>query len=381
MYLTAGNFPSIAANAIQVAKMSAAYAEFLPSLEVIALSGPWALWRRPRTDINELFGLSIPIRVRYLPMLLNQREELFDENYRPPKWFPTLVGRYARLRRAGLVFTRKDATALETIRGSIPTVLETHLPWEQSPLLQDNFDLLKSPSLKAVVVITPSLAESFAKAGIPQDRIIMQPDGVDLEQFEPELTKARARKALGIQGNGSMCVYAGHLYEGRGIEDIIEAASILPETRFTIVGGWPRDVERYRDLSAHRGVTNVSFAGHVPNSKVPLYLFAADAVLMPHSARAHHADRTSPLKMFEYMAAGRPIIASGLPVLRTVLRDKENALLIEPDAPRALAEAITHLLSTPLFAAALGDKARQDAVKYSWRNRAERILDHVLGRE
>jgi len=103
-------------------------------------------------------------------------------------------------------------------------------------------------------------------------------------------------------------------------------------------------------------------------------LFAADALVLPNSAKAKISSHyTSPLKLFEYMASRRPIVASDLPSLREVLRDGENAVLVKPDNPRALAEGIERALSDAELAARIGRQAREDVEQYTWEKRAVNI--------
>lgn len=379
MYLTAGNFPSRAANTIQVAKMAAAYTRWLPDLEVVALTGPRALWGNSHVNLTQMFGLSRPLNMRYLPLLWSQKELTFDQDYRPPKWFYRLVGHYARLRRADLVCTRKPETAVVTVRAGLNTVLETHVPWESMPHLHPHLDVLCRTALRALVVVTSPLAESFAAAGIPRDRTLVEPDGVDLAQYTPQLDRFVARAQLGLLEDTFLCVYTGHLHRDRGIETIIEAAQRLPEVQFLLVGGWDRDVGYYRKLAADVRTANVTFTGFVPHVRIPLYQFAADVLLMQYSAKTHHADRCSPLKVFEYLAAGRSIISTDLPVLRSVLRHEQNTLMVESDSAPALVTAIQRMMDNPRLGEHLARNARRDSQQYSWDERARRILSHALG--
>lgn len=379
MYLTAGNFPSRAANTIQVAKMAAAYTRWLPNLEVVALTGPVALLRDGHIDLCKMFGLSRPLGMRYLPLLWFQTNLAFGQDYRPPAWFYALAGHYARLRKASLVFTRKPQTAAVTVRWGLDTVLETHTPWAMGPWHRSHSKLLRSSHLRSLVVISRPVADSFLRVGVPPDKILVEPDGVDMDQFTPPIDKVQARQNLGLDSTVTVCVYSGHLYPERGIEDILEAAGFLSDVHFLFVGGWDNDVERHQEIARSRGLTNVTFRGYVPQVEVPSYLFAGDILLMPYSASLPTASRCSPLKMFEYMAAGRPIISSDLPGLRSVLYHNKNALLTTPDSVVELVQAIRRIVKSPRLAELLSRNARRDSQQYSWEERACRVLDHALG--
>ena len=115
--------------------------------------------------------------------------------------------------------------------------------------------------------------------------------------------------------------------------------------------------------------------GHLSPSLARKYLLAADVAVIPFSAREEIArSYTSPLKLFEYMAAQRPIVASNLPSLREILRDGENALLVTPDEPEALADAVTRLLNDHVLARALAQVARAEVEDMTWTKRAESIV-------
>ncbi|MFH1998880.1 MAG: glycosyltransferase [Planctomycetota bacterium] len=361
--------------------MAAAYTHFLPHLKMIGLTGvrPWL--RRDSIDLVEMFGLSRPVRLRRLPLLWSQQKPIFEQDYLPPRWFYSLVGHYARLYRASLIFTRKPETAVTTIQAGLNTVLETHVPWESMPHLHGHRDLLCSPALRTLVVVTPPLGESFSRAGFPEDRIQVEPDGVDLEQYTPQLTTLEARRKLGLSEVDFLCVYTGHLYRDRGIEVMIQAARQLENVHILIVGGWERDIAHYQKMAQETEATNVTFTGIVPHVKIPLYQFAADLLLMQYSNKTHHAERCSPIKVFEYLAAGRPIVSTDLPILQTVLHHEKNAIMVEPDSKESLVEAIQRIRNQPELAKKIATNARDDSTRYTWEERAHRILNHTMGAE
>ncbi len=124
----------------------------------------------------------------------------------------------------------------------------------------------------------------------------------------------------------------------------------------------------------------MTFTGFVANAEVPLHLAACDVLLMPHQRRVTKAGGVgdisrwmSPLKMFEYLAVARPILASGLPVLREVLTP-DNAILLEPDDVDGWHGALQRLRSDPGLRERLASRAGQDAERYSWQERASSIL-------
>ena len=117
----------------------------------------------------------------------------------------------------------------------------------------------------------------------------------------------------------------------------------------------------------------VTFTGHLPPSAVAGQLARADIVALPNPASAISTHSTSPLKLFEYMAAGKAIVASRLPSLGEVLTDEVNAVLVTPGDADALAGGIRRLVNDPALRAALGSAARDAVAEYSWDRRAERL--------
>jgi glycosyltransferase involved in cell wall biosynthesis len=280
---------------------------------------------------------------------------------------------YARLRRPKLALTRVREIALGCLRGRLPTLIEVHGRPSHAGLPEFR-SLLRTPGLVGVVTVSDPLRELCMELGADQRLVAVFPNGVDVERFRADMLPKAARRLIGVPDGRPIVVYAGHLYEHKGIAALFEAAANLSDVLFLVVGGWPDDVDRWR--MSTRSLSNVLFTGFVPNEQIPRYLAAADLCVLPNSGGDEEARWTSPLKLFEYMAAGRPIVASDLPVLRALLADGRNALLVRPDDPSALADGIRTVLDSPDLAARLARGARDDACRHSWGGRARGILGH-----
>jgi len=166
----------------------------------------------------------------------------------------------------------------------------------------------------------------------------------------------------------------GHLYEGRGIEQLLECARLLEQPFFLIVGGETHDIERCKAVAQALGLSNVKFVGFVHQCEVPAYLLASDILVMPYTKATPSHEYMSPMKMFDYLASGRAIVATDFPVVREVLHDRQNAVIVPPGNGGDLASGIQWLLDHPKSAEKLGDRARRDAEQYSWENRVRRIV-------
>ncbi|MCC7509409.1 MAG: glycosyltransferase family 4 protein [Planctomycetes bacterium] len=172
-------------------------------------------------------------------------------------------------------------------------------------------------------------------------------------------------------------VYAGQLYAWKGVPTLLEAMTHLPNARLAVVGGnKEEEVAHARSLAASHGVADrVQFLGHVPHAEVQPHLQAARCAVIPlgHDLLARRF--TSPIKVFEYMAAGVPIVAADLPTIREVLRDGENALLYPPTDARALAAQVQRVLSDDTLADKLRSTALRELHAFSWDERARRIME------
>ncbi|MEZ5628488.1 MAG: glycosyltransferase family 4 protein, partial [Rhodocyclaceae bacterium] len=235
------------------------------------------------------------------------------------------------------------------------------------------------------VVISQRLREALEEHhGCPPRRVRVLHDAAPSGMVRvPPAERAdalfRLFPALGISP-GPVCGYFGHLYPGRGIEIIIEMARKAPEMGFLVVGGNPDDIERVRGLCADLG--NVYIAGHVPHQVARAAMSACDILLMPYQKQVsigvagHDTARwMSPMKMFEYMGAGVPIISSRLPVLEEVLRPDTNCLMVPPDQADAWLVAMQRLIRDPQLADAIGVRAHQDYLDaHTWSARARHLL-------
>ncbi|HUN22370.1 MAG TPA: glycosyltransferase family 4 protein [Anaerolineales bacterium] len=235
-----------------------------------------------------------------------------------------------------------------------------------------------------LVGLTAALVEVYVQEyGFSAERWVVAPDGVDLSRFEPALSLATAREQVGLAQGERWVVYVGGLYAGRGLEELF-TAMVGQVANLLVVGGRnEQEIAHWQALAHEIGLNGVKFTGFVAPSLVPAYLQAADVLAMPYSRQTRTAsgeDTTafmSPLKLYEYMAARRPIVASDLPALRTLLSHRRNALLAQPDDSTSLAQAIRQLLENPVMAQSLARQARIDVQSHTWQARAAYILDSV----
>ena len=215
------------------------------------------------------------------------------------------------------------------------------------------------------------LTESYR---VPAERIAVVPDATI-----PPTGPLPPRDPAGRE-----VVYAGQLYPWKGVSTLLAAMAELPEARLTVFGGRGRpadpDLLACQALAEELGVQErVTFAGFVPHAEVRRRIAGAGAAVVPLPDNLMARYFTSPLKLFDYMAAGVPIVATDLPTIREVLADGDTGLLVPPEDPAALAAAIRRLLVNPGLANRLRRTAFEQVRGHTWDGRAARILE-ALGR-
>ena len=219
------------------------------------------------------------------------------------------------------------------------------------------------------VTITMGLSRELERRFGPRARVAVVPDGTAVTASSAEDAGRTPPPAFTIG-------YAGHLYPWKGADLVIEAVTALPGARGLIVGGHESepDLARLKQLALELDcASRVTFTGPVPPPEVARRLREADVLILPNRRSAISTEFTSPLKLFEYMASGRPIVASDLPAFREILRDGENALLVEAGNPQALVAGITRIKNDPALGARLARQAAEDVRDYTWARRAERL--------
>ncbi|MEW6154484.1 MAG: glycosyltransferase [Actinomycetota bacterium] len=266
-----------------------------------------------------------------------------------------------------LVYSRHPFTALAAVAIGLPVVLELHNP-PTNAVRRVLERLVESDRLLRMIFISEALHRLWRDRRYPVSKEV---------QVEPSAAPARLVAQVPVPAQGREvrnALYVGSFYRGRGIDLILDVASATPEMTFRLVGG--------RRDTAPSTPPNVAFHGQVPPSAVAQHYRWSDVVLMPYgrnveTAQGHNDTSAwmSPLKLFEYMATGRPILASDHPVLHEVLTDGDTAFFAPPDDPAAWIAALKSLMESPESAWHVGRNARQRLTeRHTWELRAERCL-------
>lgn len=219
-------------------------------------------------------------------------------------------------------------------------------------------------------IIVEELQKKFSRS---RAHYIIEPNGVDLSEFA-DMGKQNARERLGLPQDAQIVLYAGRFFEWKGLEILPRAAAMTPSIRWQIVGGVEEDFKR---LVREPLPMNLFFKEGRPHSEMPLWFAAADALVVLGTVRDIQSYRyTSPMKLFEYLATRRPIIASNTPAIREIVKNTE-VLFYTPDDTHDLARVAEYAVMHKEDLRSLTDAAMRHAAASSWHARAERIMQFM----
>jgi glycosyltransferase involved in cell wall biosynthesis len=368
--IAASRVPSHTANSVQLMKACQALAQLGHEVRL------WLPGRPARETWQEIaaqYGLRVQFPVSWLSSVPAFRR--YDFCLRA-----VLAGRGWG---ADLYYVWPVQAAALASRVGLPTVLEAHDRPQGTlgPWLFGQF--LRGPGARRLLHTTEALRRWLAdtyRMTLEPPFAVKAPCGVDLERYQGMPGPVEARRMLGLP-EGFTAGYTGHTYPGRGIELLFELALRNPGIHFVLAGGEPGAVEHWRRRASEAGAANWGMLGFVPNERLPLAQAASDVLMMPYERRiaissgvGDSANFASPMKVFEYLAAGRPILSSDLPVLREVLTES-NAVLLPPEEVEAWNRALQALAADSSRRAALGAQARRDAERYTTLERARKALE------
>ncbi|HET6822385.1 MAG TPA: glycosyltransferase family 4 protein [Anaerolineales bacterium] len=360
--IAGSTIPSDTANSLQVMKACQALIQIGHDLTLLVPGSA-----NTTVDLKQHYGLQTEVPIEWLSSS-SRRRFTWDAVQR------------ARSLQADFVYSWFPQSATFALLYKIPAIFEIHIQPTGlfGPVWHRLFASLRGR--KRLVSITRALVNILDRdfhMRLSEDEVVIAPNGVDLERFASLPDSATARRQLGFREAPTvMCT--GHLYAGRGADLFLALAKSLPQAQFVWVGGRPDDIQQWKPRVES---DNVTFTGFIPNRDLPLYQAAADVLLMPYSrsimgssGSADSAAVASPMKMFEYMAAGRAIVSSDLPVIREVL-DERNAVFCKPEEVGDWRLEIDGLLNNKARRTELGEQARQDVQGYTWVARAQRIMN------
>lgn len=276
-------------------------------------------------------------------------------------------------RRNHMIYGRDEAVL------AFLSLFSKNIYWETHTGSTNIFARILLARARGIVCISRGLADLYLSMGASRDHILVAHDGIDMRKFEniPD-DKNLLRKKLGLPMKVSIVTYSGSigLYSWKGVDVFLGSLEMIDDSnlRFVVVGGSSADVEK---MKVSYPDSRIIFVKSVRPEEVPLYLKASDALVLPNKSGNIVSERyTSPMKLFEYMASNRPIIASDLPSMREIL-NTNSAVLFTPNDPNGLADVIRSVLGDQILAQKIAKQAYVDAKNHTWSKRAEAILNFI----
>jgi glycosyltransferase involved in cell wall biosynthesis len=214
--------------------------------------------------------------------------------------------------------------------------------------------------------------DRYAGLGVDPDRLEVVHNGFDPARFESPLSREAAKRAVGLPADRPIALYAGRVTMGKGLGAVLAMAERMPEVTFAIVGSQGEGEVETRAAS----LANVTFGPWASADELPAWLWAADVLLLPPSLVGldQRGDTVLPMKLFLYLAASRPLLAPRAPDTAEILRDGDNAVLVEPERVAEAVNALQRLIADPVRAEKLAAAAARTAQQFTCRARAERVL-------
>ena len=242
------------------------------------------------------------------------------------------------------------------------------------------FERLNLKAATRIFVVSEVERQNLLRAGVENQRIVVNPNGVDVDRFKPDIGGDQVRESFGLAHDEILVGFVGTFGPWHGVEVLAEAITRLPPSariRFLLIGSGALREKVEQIIRDGHASDRVILTGAVPHDRVPAMLDACDILASPHVPLADGSDFFgSPTKLFEYMAMGKAIVASRLGQIGEVLTDRETALLVEPGNLTELTNSILELASQPELRKRLGAAARRVVSEnYTWQHNVQRVLD------
>ena len=288
--------------------------------------------------------------------------------------------RYARFSWAGVAASVRTGRPLFLEYNGSEVWVGKHWDRVGSLRLLERYERLNLRAAARIFVVSEVERKNLEARGVAAEKIVLNPNAVDVELFRPGIKGLQVRDALGFTSRDVVAGFVGTFGPWHGVVQLAEAIKLIPENlplRFVFVGSGSLREHVEGILRNEIEARRVIFTGAVAHERVPSLLDACDILVAPHVPLADGSDFFgSPTKIFEYMAMGKAIVASRLGQIGEVLSDHETALLVEPGNVKELAKALVRVTESTDLRARLGPNAREAAVKnHTWGHNARRVLE------
>ncbi len=255
----------------------------------------------------------------------------------------------------------------------VPGIPGKHV-WESHALHHSWWATRIAKGLDRIVTLTKASKDRLVESGVDAKRVTVESDAVDPKMFEQKYDRQEVRRELGIDEDTYVCLYTGKfttMNMSKGLDESIEAIGRIANDRKILllaVGGAPQELERYASSAS----TSVRLMGHQPQSTLGKFYAVADLLLMPFPYTEHYAYYMSPLKLFEYLMSGVPMVATDLPSVREIVSEA-SAFIAKPGDIDSLETQIRKAIDRPDEARQKALEAKRISAHYTWIERAKRI--------
>lgn len=370
LYISTTRIPSDKAHTVQIMKICEALQKEGADVHLCAFSH--GMHSTP--DLLEQYGITTPFVIHqiqrhtfpFLPKTLMFRVQVI--------FFMIQAWRYAQAHAFDAILTRDwfVATLFSRVFYNVHNKHEKSTPWYKRFALRH---------ARGVIAVNGTIRDSLYRLGVEAEKVRIVTNGVDTEAFARARANRKANRSALLErcafpaAVDTLVVYTGQVFPWKGVGVLLDAARELPSSYGVLcIGGSEAQIAAYKKTCAH---LNVRFFGHVPHTHVPEYTTAADVLVLPNVRTDDPASSyTSPIKLFEYLASGVPVVASDLPTIREIAG--ADALWYVPAGEaHHLAKMIQHVSPVSQEVQEKITTSQSIAREADWRNRAGSILDMI----
>ena len=329
--------------------------------------------RQPEEALRNYYNLESKLQVSPLPMpypIDAIKSKFFDSSTLSCKYYlPFHLSRGTKL-----VHSRDWNFVKAAVKQGIPAIYERD-HYEQK---RYEAEIVNNPLFKMAVTVADPVKDNLISNGMPPEKVIKLHNGFNRLFFarHPEAALEWRKKLLQNQYQ-QLVVYAGALYPFKGINLLIDIAPQFPQVIFALAGGSEEQIQEYKQLIQDKKANNVKLLGYLPHNFLASLLQAADALVYPHLA-GEAANFTSPMKLFDYIAAGKPIVATTIPPLAEFKSSPLVAGWCEPNNPQAFADSLRQVLATYPQWQIEHIHDEELVQQFSWEYRIEKLLTKVF---
>ncbi|MBI3336784.1 glycosyltransferase family 4 protein [Candidatus Peregrinibacteria bacterium] len=383
-YVTHTRFPTEKAHGHQIAQVCAAMRQLGHEVTLVHPN----VWTQVQGDPCRYYGVSAPFTVKRL----NSLDAL--QKWWIPGYFAFAISMwsYRRVLRTFLKTHEADlfyCRSWEVVGELLRTGTSVHMELHTLPRMNRKTFVKYCNQCTKIICLTSMMRDAIVRWGVDAKKTMVEPDGVDLDRFASLPETEVSKSEFDVPSNRWVIGYVGSLVTRsiieKGMRELVQALAIIKrgEAKFFgwIVGGPDAYIGEYKRQAQKLGLTqdDVRFEGQILSSRVSHTIAACDVCVYPAprdaEKHAYFMRDTSPLKLFEYLAAGKPVVCSDIPPIRDTV-DESMVTFCKAGDPRSMADAIEWVLNHPEEAQRKAQRGKEHVKRFDWKERMKRILSH-----